>query len=207
AAAPVPRTRAAVHARQGQDAWFALAVAPDDTHAADRAFWAGDSPTGKIWRFRIDGPGTPETGRNTNTPPVGGLCINAEPTQGQYTQILTFSPATLSATAIFGQGNPVEEHQFRIVFNSLTTPLRVAVSAREVLSDGVCGANPPTDVDCGFVTFFGTDPALPQGVPYVHGRAAYYYSEALRALASTEVPTVSLSSVHDASALIQTQGA
>ena len=204
----VLRTYDAVDGKQTQDAWFALALTPDDIHPADRAFWAGDLATGKIWRFRIDGPGTPETGRNTGTPSVGGLCINAEPTQGQYTQILSLSPSSPSGAAIFNQGNSVEQHQFGMSFASLGSPVRIVVSAREAVSDGACAVGDPSDVDCGFVSFFSADPILPQGVPYVHGRGVYYRAEALRTLNTpAEIPTVNITSVHNAASLLTAAGA
>ena len=75
----------------------------------------------------------------------------------------------------------MEEHSFGIAYGTLTNPVltapvSVAVNAREVESDGVCTsglATDTTDVDCGFKTYFTSDPQLPKGAAYAHGRSVY----------------------------------
>ena len=174
---------------QSHDDWFALGLDITDVDEAggDRAFWAGDKSQGTLWRFNLQS--STATAGPVATGAAGslrGLCLNSEPTTGQYSAILTFNPAVDLAirTATFAAGTPdVEEHAFSIVLDCLTTPgvcggtLQAVVNVREAVSDGTCtgGAANTNDVDCGFVTYFSTDPALPKAAAYVHGRGAYYH--------------------------------
>lgn len=174
---------------QSHDDWFALGldITDVDEAGADRAFWAGDKSKGTLWRFNLQSS-TATTGPVSTgaVDSLRGLCLNGEPTTGQYSAILTFNPAVDLAirTATFAAGTPAaEEHAFSIVLDCLTTPgvcggtLQAVVNAREAISDGICtgGATNTNDVDCGFVTYFSTDPALPKAAAYVHGRGAYYH--------------------------------
>jgi hypothetical protein len=174
---------------QSHDDWFALGLDITDVDEAggDRAFWAGDKSQGTLWRFNLQSSIATAGPVPTGAPgSLRGLCLNGEPTTGQYSAILTFNPAVDLAirTATFAAGTPaVEEHSFSIVLDCLTTPaacggtLQAVVNAREAVSDGICsgGATNTNDVDCGFVTYFSTDPELPKAAAYVHGRGAYYH--------------------------------
>ena len=189
ASGAVVQTYDAGSGSQSHDDWFALGLDITDVDEAggDRAFWAGDKSRGTLWRFNAQSS-TATTGP-VSTGALGtlrGLCLNGEPTTGQYSAILTFNPAVDLAlrTATFAAGTPAtEEHAFSIVLDCLTTSgvcggiLQAVVNAREVISDGICtgGATNTNDVDCGFVTYFSTDPALPKAAAYVHGRGAYYH--------------------------------
>jgi hypothetical protein len=174
---------------QSHDDWFALGLDITDVDEAggDRAFWAGDKAKGTLWRFNLQSStataGPVSTGALDT---LRGLCLNGEPTTGQYSVILTFNPAVDLAiqTATFAAGTPaIEEHAFSILLDCLTTPaacggtLQAVVNAREVISDGVCvgGATNTNDVDCGFATYFSTDTELPKAATYVHDRGAYYH--------------------------------
>jgi hypothetical protein len=174
---------------QSHDDWFALGldITDVDEGGGDRAFWAGDKSKGTLWRFNLQSStataGPVSTGAIDT---LRGLCLNGEPATGQYSVILTFNPAVDLAirTATFAAGTPdIEEHAFSIVLDCLTTPnacggtLQAVVNAREAVSDGVCsgGASNTNDVDCGFVTYFSTDTALPKAAVYVHERGAYYH--------------------------------
>ncbi len=168
--------------------WVALGLDPKDVDelGADRAFWAGDFATGRVFRFNVSS-GTVEVGGTTpvsvGTNALSGMCLNAEPTVGQFTGVINLTPTTPSGTVVFATGTPaVEEHSFGIAYGTLTNPVltapvSVAVNAREVESDGVCTsglATDTTDVDCGFKTYFSSDPQLPKGAAYAHGRSVYY---------------------------------
>ena len=189
ASGAVVQTYDAGSGSQSHDDWFALGLDITDVDEAggDRAFWAGDKSQGTLWRFNLQSS-TATTGPVATGAPgsLRGLCLNGEPTTGQYSAILTFNPAVDLAirTATFAAGTPaVEEHAFSIVLDCLSTTgacggiLQAVVNAREAISDGICtgGATNTNDVDCGFVTYFSTDPALPKAAAYVHGRAAYYH--------------------------------
>jgi hypothetical protein len=185
---------------QAQDDWFALALDPRDVeeNGADRGFWTGDKTTGKIWRFNVQAGisktgnafAAPQSATPIQTEATGtlrGICLNGEPTTGQYSAILKFNKDTdsLSDTAIFAFGTELtEQHSFRMRFDSSVLPsgpVNVAVNAREAISDGVCagGASNTADVDCGFVKYFSA-PKLPIGAAYAHGRAVSYRVNLLR---------------------------
>ena len=48
-------------------------------------------------------------------------------------------------------------------------------------------ATDTSDVDCGFKTYFSSDPLLPKGVPDVHGRSVYYHTKSWRDSTGTAV--------------------
>src|SRR2546425_178185 len=56
------------------DGWFALALDPDG-----KSFWAGHNDTGKVYRFKIDGAGTPDpdVGPNSEGGFVGYIATGA----------------------------------------------------------------------------------------------------------------------------------
>ena len=156
------------------DTWVAVGLDPKDVDeaGADRAFWAGDFATGRVFRFNVssgavvDGGITPLSTGVTNA--LSGMCLNAEPTVGQFTGVINVTPTTPSGTVVFATGTPaVEEHTFGIGYGTLTDPalngpVSVAVNAREVESDGVCTSGletDTTDVDCGFEEFFSAIPS------------------------------------------------
>ena len=188
----------------GQDDWFALALDPRDVDeaGADRAFWAGDKTTGNIWRFNVLS-GVPSAAVSTGAAgSLRGLCLNGEPTTGQYSAILEYPAATTGTqirTAVFAAGTPApEEHELSVVINcedpalQCANPLTAVVNAREAVSDGICTsglATDTSDVDCGFKTYFSS-PELPKAAPYAHGRGAYYHIKWLTPL--TELPIVSV---------------
>jgi hypothetical protein len=170
------------------DNWVAVGLDPKDVDelGADRAFWAGDFATGRVFRFNVSS-GAVDVGGITPVSvginALSGMCLNGEPTVGQFTGVLNLTPTTPSGTVVFASGTPaVEEHSFGIAYGTLavpvlTGPVNVAVNAREVESDGVCTSGietDRTDVDCGFKKYFLSDPQLPKGAAYAHGRSVYY---------------------------------
>lgn len=167
---------------QSQDDWFALALDIKDVDEAggDLAFWAGDKSSGNLWRFNVlsgAASGPVSTGA---TGTLRGLCLNGEPTTGQYSVLLRFEGAGIQ-TAVFAAGTPaLEEHSVSLILDASEVPsggLTAVVNAREAISDGLCsgGATNTSDVDCGFQDPFSSDPNPPKAAAYAHGRGVYYH--------------------------------
>ena len=127
--------------------WVALGIDPKDVDefGANRAFWAGDFATGNVFRFNVETAAVevgPVTTGVTNA--LSGICLNGEPTVGQFTGLLNLTHSHEPHTERHGVLR--DRHTGRAGTTFLrpcvrhplqSSPVNIAVNAREVISDGV----------------------------------------------------------------------